>query len=102
MVAANFKMTSYFVVQLCLMSFVLNIFLVGYCAAESDEYYGRLKNVLQEWHAYIRTMVQFHVLGEMFDSLLHPGVPQSVPGTLVPNCMGSCHGQILIETATHS
>ncbi len=24
------------------------------------------KSVLQEWHAYIRTMVQFHVLGEMF------------------------------------
>ncbi len=22
--------------------------------------------------------------------------------TLIPNCMGSCHGQILIETATHS
>ncbi len=42
MVAANFKMTSYFLVQLCLMSFVLNIFLVGYCAAESDEYYGKL------------------------------------------------------------
>ena len=30
-----------------------------------------LKNVLQEWHAYIRTMVQFHVLGEMFDSSGH-------------------------------
>ncbi len=29
-------------------------------------------------------------------------VPQGVPGTLIPNCMGSCHGQILIETATHS
>ncbi len=55
------------------------------------------KNVLQEWHAYIRKMVQFHVLGEMFDSsLLHPGVPHGVPGTLVPNCMGSCHGQIFI------
>ena len=33
---------------------------------------------------------------------LHPGVPQGVFGTLIPNCMGSCHGQILIETATHS
>ena len=54
-------------------------------------------------------MVQFHVLGEMFDSSghftcpshLHTGVPQGVPGTLIPNCMGSCRGQILIETATH-
>ena len=25
-----------------------------------------------------------------------------VPSTLIPNCMGSYHGQILIETATHS
>ncbi len=66
---------------------------------------------------YIRTMVQFHVLGEIFNSShfkgvvvyydhsltsrLHPGVPQSVPGDWIPNCMGSCHGQILIETATH-
>ncbi len=47
-------------------------------------------------------MVQFHVLGEMVDSLLHAGVLQGVPGTLVPYCMGSCLGQILIETATHS
>ncbi len=76
----------------------------------SRSYFGSFlhKNVLQEWHAYIRTMVQFHVLGEMFDSSgnftshLHRGVLQGVPGTLIPNCVGSCHGQILIETATHS
>ncbi len=30
-----------------------------------------LNNVLQEWYAYIRTMVQFHVLGEMFYSSGH-------------------------------
>ncbi len=34
-------------------------------------------------------MVQFRVL-------------QGVPRTLIPNCMGFCHGQILIETATYS
>ncbi len=28
--------------------------------------YTTNKNMLQEWHAYIRTMVQFHVLGEMY------------------------------------
>ncbi len=33
----------------------------------------------------------------------HPGVSQGVPGTLVPNCMESCYGQIsIIETATYS
>ncbi len=68
------------------------------------------KNVLQERHAYIRTMVPFRVLGEMFDSSchftcpvhLHTGVPQGVPGTLIPNCIGLVHGQILIVTETHS
>ncbi len=35
-------------------------------------------------------------------SHLPPGVLQGVLGTLIPNSMGSCHGQILIETATHS
>ena len=35
-------------------------------------------------------------------SHLHPGVPQGIPSTLIPNCMGSYHGQILIETAKDS
>ncbi len=27
---------------------------------------------------------------------------QGVPSTVIPNCMGSCRGQILIETETYS
>ena len=48
---------------------------------------------------------KIHNLGSaiyFYTSHLHSGEPQCVPGTLIPNCMGSCHGQILIETATHS
>ncbi len=34
-------------------------------SAMTEIFYAMYKNVLQEWHAYIRTMVQFHVLGEI-------------------------------------
>ncbi len=30
------------------------------------------------------------------------GVSQGLPYTLIPNCMGFCHGHILIETETYS
>ena len=33
---------------------------------------------------------------------LHLGVSQGVPFTLIPICMQSCHGQILIEMETYS
>ena len=34
--------------------------------------------------------------------LLYTGVWQDVSFTLVPSCMGSCHGQILMVTETYS
>ncbi len=34
--------------------------------------------------------------------LVHSGVSQGVTCNLMPHCMGPCHGQILIETATYS
>ncbi len=33
---------------------------------------------------------------------VHPGMSQDVSCNLIPHCMGHCHGQILIETATYS
>ncbi len=61
-------------------------------------------------HAYIRTMVQFYMLA-IFSSLsahftlpihMHPGTGKHVIFTLLRNWIGFCHGQILIEAATHS
>ena len=33
---------------------------------------------------------------------VHPGVSQGVTCILIPHCIGPCHGQILIETASYS
>ena len=37
-----------------------------------------------------------------FTYQIHPGVSRSVTFNLIPNRIGFCHGQISIETATHS
>ncbi len=44
----------------------------------------------------IRTMVQFHMLQLYFS------ISQGCTFTLIPNSMGSYHGQILIEKETDS
>ncbi len=35
-------------------------------------YFNSVKNVLQEWHAYIRTMLQFHVFGNYLITNISP------------------------------
>ncbi len=48
-------------------------------------------------------MVQFYMFViRLLYINMPPGVSPCVPSTLTPKCMGSYHGQILIETETYS